>query len=622
MLFRTAVLEPNSSPDGAPPSYTLSLSSEEPVFRYFADGQEGYEVLSHAPGAIDMSRAARGLAILRNHDPETQVGRLRDIALDPVAKKLRGLPQWSRSQAGIETQQDVEDGIQQEVSVGYMVSAYAPDEQMPDGTLLRRATSWAPLEVSMVPIPADVTVGVGRSVDDGALPTGESKPVAQEVRMSEVAAGAGGASPVAETRVADLEALIATGLPDPRMKEFAQGRMAEWIRSKATVDGAKAELYEELAKRYQAGAPGFAPAGPELTPKEFRQFSITRAIRGQLDGSRKGMEFEISAELAKTYGRETAGVFLPWQVQASAFAGVAHSKRANELTVATAAAGGYLKFTDYAGFVDLFRERLVTLAAGTQYIPGLRSDFQWIRKSAGSTGGWQSTELTNQTNSAWTLATVTLQPKIYQDSLIASRKMIEQAEEAFEPLIRNEIAQTHAVAVEKAVLNGTGASGQPTGIAGTSGIGASAVGGTNGLVPAYSHLMALLSDVTSANVPVDNFAYITHPLGMARLAQTQRFTSTDTPLWDTRMGERAVLGFRSFMSGAVPSAQTKGTSTDCYYIYGGDFSQSVLGEFGTMQVVVDPYTLGPAQVKLSSIQMVDVGVLYPAAFSVMKDARP
>jgi len=611
---RTAQLERASSPDGTAGAIVLALSSEEPIARYF-----GTEILSHDAGAVDLTRATPGLALLMDHDPCAQVGIIEDLVIGGD-RKLRGTVRWSRSAEAQTVKADVEDGIRTGVSIGYQITEWTVDETN-QANPIYRATRWMPLEGSLVAIPADVTVGVGRSADDAATPSGIIERVKPEVRMSEVTIPAAGAPPAADTRVADLEALAGTGLPDPTLRPFAQSRMSDWLRKGTSVSEARIELYDEVAKRHNGASP-VGPKGPELSAKEFQRYSITRALKGLLDPKSAGFESEVSRDLSKAYGRETAGVFLPWQVQASAFAGAAHAKRANELTVATNSAGGFLKFTDYAGFIDLFRERLVTLKAGTQYLPGLRSDFQWVRKTSGSTGSWQATEITNQANSAWALTTITLQPKIYQDSLIASRKMIEQSEEAFEPLIRNEIAQNHAVAVEKAVLAGTGASGQPTGISVAAGTGASAVGGTNGLAATLAHLMAIFSDVTSANVPADNFSYITHPLIMAKLVQTQRFTSTDTPLWDTRRGDNGILGMPSYMSGAVPSALTKGSSTDVSYIYGGDFSQSVLGEWASMQLVVDPYSLGPSQVKLSSIQMVDVALLYPTAFSIMKDARP
>ena len=426
------------------------------------------------------------------------------------------------------------------------------------------------------------------------------------------------APPAAETREAELEALI-RNLPDPRVKPFAQRKMPEWLRGDTSVAQARIQVYEELTRLHEA-APT-PPPGPELTRKEVREFSIARAIRSLIDGKRDGFEFEVSDAIANASGRGSEkSLFVPWQVEAAG-QNPKQMERANEIIVGTQADGGYLKFTEYAGFIDLFRQRLVTLKMGVQYLPGLVSDFQWVRKTAGSTGGWQSTELTNQANSKWTLGVVTLQPKIYQDAVIASRKLFTQSIQALEPLLRNEIFQTHAVAIETAILAGTGSSGQPTGISATSGIG-DVAGGTNGLQPTYANILELWSDVSAANVPTENYGFITHPLGVARLAQTSRFSNTDTPLWDTRTPGREIIGFRSDYTGCVPSSQTKGSSTDCYYIYGGIWDQCVLGEFGSTEVVVDPYTVGPSQVKLASIQVVDVGVLYPAAFSVMKDARP
>lgn len=599
---------------------SFALASEEPCERWY-----GTEILEVTPDAVDLTRAQGGLPLLVDHDTGDLVGVLENVRID-ADKVIRGTPRWSRSARAQEIAQDVEDGIRTSCSIGYQVREWK-EEKLDGGGMRYTAVQWTLLEGSLVAVPADVTVGVGRSAgEDAPAPEGSPRTPVPEVRMAPTAAPpAPGSEDVLKTerqRTAELELLVRKA-PAP-VKKFAEDHLREWMNSGTTVDDAKLAIFEEQARLHEAGA--VPPAGPDLTEKDVRKFSIARAIQGLLNMKRgqerpTGFEFEISDEIAQKQERGSApnGFFVPWQVQAAGLM----AKRANELTVATQAAGGYLKYTEYAGFIELFRERLLSARFGMRTLPGLVGDFQWVRKTAGSTFSWGATELANATNSAWTLAPITLQPKIGQDALIVSRKMLLQSAEAFEPLMRDEINQSHAVGIEKAVLNGSGSGGQPTGIAGVSGIG-DVAGGTNGLVPTYAHVLELWSDVATANADVGRLAYMVHPLEAARLAQVQRFTSTDSPLF--RFGTEPGMGYiNDLLAGyttAVPSAQTKGSSTDCTYMYFGAWDQVVLGLWGALEVIVDQLTLGPSQVKLASIQMCDVGLLYPAAFSVMKDARP
>ena len=266
---------------------------------------------------------------------------------------------------------------------------------------------------------------------------------------------------------------------------------------------------------------------------------------------------------------------------------------------------------------------MVAFQLGVQYLPGLQGNVAFVRQTGSHTFAWQSSEIANQANSAWTLAQVTATPKIGQAASLISRQLLVQAVEAVEDRVRSDIAKIHAIGIDSAILSGSGSGGAPTGISATSGIG-DVAGGTNGAPPTYAHILELWSDVASANGEAATMRYLTHPLGVARLAQTPRFSSTDTPLWKFTgaPGEGTINELPAMYSTQVPSAQTKGTSTDCYYIYFGDWSAATLCEWGSMEVIVDPYSVGPALVKLASIQMVDVAVTQPAAFSVMKDARP
>lgn len=141
----------------------LSFSSEEPYLRWF-----GWEILSHAPGAMRMDRLQNNAAVLENHNWYGQIGAVKSAEV--VDKKGRATCQFSRGERGSEILQDIEDGIRTNVSVGYIVHA-AEKTGVKDGEPIITVTDWEPYEVSIVSIPADYTVGVGRS--HGAIPTAQ-----------------------------------------------------------------------------------------------------------------------------------------------------------------------------------------------------------------------------------------------------------------------------------------------------------------------------------------------------------------------------------------------------------------------------------------------------------------
>lgn len=152
------------SEDGSK-TYRLSFSSEEPYTRWW-----GVEILSHADGAVDLTRLNSIGCALFNHDTDKVIGKVK-----------RAWIEADRGEAEIEFDNDefsqmikdkVDGGTLKGVSVGYTVSVWedvAAGKTSSDGRFKGEcsiATRWEPLEISIVSVPADATVGVGRSADE------------------------------------------------------------------------------------------------------------------------------------------------------------------------------------------------------------------------------------------------------------------------------------------------------------------------------------------------------------------------------------------------------------------------------------------------------------------------
>jgi HK97 family phage major capsid protein/HK97 family phage prohead protease len=136
----------------------LAFASDKPIGHEF-----GALVLSMDEAAVRLDRLRAGAPLLVNHDTDDQVGVIEDVRLgtDGVA---RATVRFSKSARGEEIYQDVVDGIRQSVSVGFVVHQIE-EMKTAEGERYYRATEWEPLEVSIVSVPADYSVGVGRSMD-------------------------------------------------------------------------------------------------------------------------------------------------------------------------------------------------------------------------------------------------------------------------------------------------------------------------------------------------------------------------------------------------------------------------------------------------------------------------
>ena len=148
----------------------IAFSSDEPYLRWW-----GLEILGHKDGEVDMDFMASGMApLLLQHYHGDQVGVIESARIDKDGKG-RAVVRFSRSARGEEIFQDVIDGIRQPVSVGYQIEEMILIEQKEEGPDVYRVTRWRPFEASLVSVPADTTVGVGRSGDMPTKPTIEVK---------------------------------------------------------------------------------------------------------------------------------------------------------------------------------------------------------------------------------------------------------------------------------------------------------------------------------------------------------------------------------------------------------------------------------------------------------------
>jgi HK97 family phage prohead protease len=111
---------------------------------------------------VRRDRFDSGAALLFQHDPEKQIGVIENYSFDADGI-ARCTVRFSKSQFAEEIFQDVRDGIRKNISVGFMIWELNLETKSKDGPNVYRADDWEPYEVSIVSVPADISVGVGRS---------------------------------------------------------------------------------------------------------------------------------------------------------------------------------------------------------------------------------------------------------------------------------------------------------------------------------------------------------------------------------------------------------------------------------------------------------------------------
>jgi HK97 family phage major capsid protein/HK97 family phage prohead protease len=567
---------------------SMSVSSENPVERQF-----GQEVIVHSENTLDLKFLRSGNApLLLDHDPERQIGVIESVSLDSSARRLRATARFSRSALAEEVYRDVVDGIRSNVSIGYKVRKMERDADRAD---LYRVTDAEILEVSIVSLPADQSVGTNRSIE--VPDETEIKTIIKETKMSDEINVDQVRADAAAERSKEIGEILSLAARH-NQRSFAD----QAIREGASLAQFRGALLDKIADK------PLDVADVDLTQKEQREYSLMSAIRSSSVGRFDGLEREVSDELAKRYGKEPRGFYVPQSI----------FKR--DLTVGTDSAGGFLKPTDHLGgeFIDALRANLVTSSLGARMMQGLTGDVAIPALNAKTSVGFVAENAAPGAEGAPTFRQVTMSPKTLVQYVDISRKLSMQSDPSVEQIIRDDMTRQFAAKIDEVAIEG-GGSNEPTGITQTSGIGSVAMG-TNGGAITYAKLVDLEKEVAIDNALGGSLAFLTNPKVVGAMRQTPRQASGVEGNFILN-DSNTLLGYNVASTTLVPSDLTKGTSSGvCSAVVFGDFSQLMISMFGGLDVLVDPYTgSATGATRIAMYQDVDVAVRHAQAFAAILD---
>jgi hypothetical protein len=568
----------------------IAISSEEPYMRYF-----GNEVLGHKKGEIDMDFLSSGRApLLLDHDPEKQIGVIKSVELDEEGGRLRAKVRFGKGALAQEAFTDVVDEIKANISVGYEVHDMTLVGKDGDDNTYR-VNNWRPVEASLVSIPADVTVGVGRSGEAPKPPETEIKQEIEEKKMSEeiktpeidVAGIEAKARKAAEKNAAEIIELGA---------RHNQGGMArEFIASGKSVDTFRGALLETIGSdtALENGDIG-------MKSEEVKQFSLVRLINALANPSdmrsRKAAEFEFECTnaAADKFAGEPQGVILP--------ADVLRSWKRDLNSADDSAMFG----DDYRGesFIDVLRNNSSVMQAGARTLSGLTGDVVIPKKTAASSAGWIATEGGAASESEFTVGTVSLTPKQIGAFTDMTRQLRQQSSMDVENMIRDDLGQAIALAIDLGGLEGTGADGQPTGLLNQASL--TKVTAWAAANPTFAEVVTLETAVADANALMGNLSYICPTNMVGAMKTTEKASGTAQFLTDGK----GLNGHRLVSS-------NQGTAGNMYF---GNWNDLLLGFWSGLDLLVDPYSLSnTGSVRVNAFQTCDVAVRHVESFAYGND---
>lgn len=605
--------------------YALTFASDVPIRRRdWWSNEVYYEILSHEPENVDLSRAENGLPFLNSHDRHVVLGSVSDIRIE--GGRSHGEAGFSSIPIAQEKQTLVDEGHVRTISVGYQVLSVVSMTEDEDG-IATYVYRWMPMEISLEPIPADFGVGIGRGHSEDGVRQRDINPVefTVEVPTTGGAEEAMGKSrtdvesptppvtpetPTSEVRVvADEQAIVerVARIHDLAHLHGMDDNASEWIRAGLTSDQVAAKILE--LKRTAGPVQPPAESLEGLPEKDRRSYSVRKAIYGQvqvMDGKKRaldGLEGEIHQELTRaSQGADHGGVRIPFRILEGRDAEVSRRTLGTTEAAGGAATVGTQIMPD---IIDLLRNKARVLELGAKLYSGLQGIVQFNRKDAASTVSWmQENPSADAAASEPQIGYVALKPKTLIGNVQIPRQLIVQSNIDMEADIRNDLGVGTGLAIDLGAIHGLGADNEPMGIWNAAGVLTEAQSG----VPSKTTVTAMAGSLAAQNADIGSLAFLTTSELASVLTITPKETGYPVYLWDGTFNDGTMIGFPAKATNQCSSAL--GTGADEHAMIFGNWNDLIVGLWGNdLEIVVDVVTLAArGQIKLVSYAMADTAV--------------
>lgn len=649
LCYRAFMIDP-ATVDKNDRTVALTFSSDVELERW--PGM--IEVLSHASDAVDLTRLRNGAPLLFNHDHDEYIGVIESATIG-ADRKGRAVVRFSENEDGEKIWRDVQAGILRNVSVGYRIKEVKLTEERENGIDVYTVSRWEPYEVSIVTVPADVTVGIGRDARSffAKSPTTPKSEIVMN-RAQIIAMLRQLNVSFAETATDDelstllqrsLPASAPTSNPAPAPaapittgnEERGQGESAERDRVRnifaagrqydavdlaqdavergQSVEQFRTALIDHIDKRNKSVVDGTKPIG--LNEKEARGFSFTKLFRhlsadaDQKARTQKDCEFELEAcrtAADKLTHRSAKGIVIPTDVLLQPLVG----QRADTIVGAKTASGYTNAGTNSiqtllltSSFIDLLRNRSFLMRLVTE-LGGLVGNIDIPKQATGPAASWIGEDEAADATGI-TFGLVSLRPKTLSSRSEVTRKLLMQNSLGVEALLRSDLARVMALEIDRAGIYGTNSNNQPKGVTLYSGIN-TAEWATDDK-PTFAELVAMETEIAADNADIGSMAYVFNARLRGHAKTTRKFTDgIDGTIWEPG---NTVNGYATEVSNVMATGD----------VVFGNWSDLLLGMWGGLDVTIDPYTHSDkGRIRITNFQDVDYTVRRAESFSYFKTA--
>lgn len=605
-LFRSFLLD-RSAVNEEERTVEFTFSSEtDQVERWY-----GIEILDHGPKSVRLERMRAAGPLLFLHNMRDHLGVVEDIRIE--SRKGKVVCRFGRSALAEEKFQDVKDGVLVNVSVGYRVFKMVLEETGTDGKPnVYRCTDWEPYEVSLLPVAADISVGVGRAAGEEFEIEIEERAMDEDEVIT--------AAPETNTRGTQQTTPPAPARPDvTAVENQARERLLANIREMQAM-GNRYRAYGGVELAAQYIAEGKSPADlqraildklPEqdtagsgeqradtrldLSQRDLRNYSLLRAINavmaartGDMSGMRAAaFEMECSKELGERLGKEARGFYVPLDVLTRTM---------------NATSNADLVPVQHMGsmFIDVLRPRSVVMGLGATVMDGLDGNLDIPRALSSPSFSWIGDDDDAALSDIGT-GSLKLEPKTLAGGVPMSRRLLKQSSPSVEQVVHNALLKGAALGIDLGILAGTGSNNQPRGLFNLTGVNTQTVA-TPG-APTWPELVGFETKVAQDNALEGSLAYVTTSSVVGNLKTTKKDAGSGLFLME---GETA-------NGRKVAVSNQLGTNQIAF----GNWADTYIGFWGVIDVNPDMATKAASGgLVLRVFQDADVGFGHPESFCI------
>jgi len=352
--------------------------------------------------------------------------------------------------------------------------------------------------------------------------------------------------------VTDLETVISE--PKEAKRSLSKFEDVEVLRLQKEIDALDVEINAKRSENKNNNT--------NKTQNTMEQFNILKAISDYVDGK----SFDDTTIAMIEEGKRS---FSDAKLSAKGQLVIPFSRAA--LASGTATGGQELVPEDKWNMVEPLRNNLVVAKAGARIVTGLSGDVS-IPKYAGSQVGW-ALENGNAADGAGATSEITMQPKRLTAYIDVSKTLLAQTSYDAQQFLIDDIQNAIAAKLDASIISAfSGSTTQPKGV--FEGV-STASGATT-----YATVVGLEGSIDTQNALQGKLAYITHPATKSTLKTTAKLTN-GTAIME---GETA-NGYPVYVSSAVPA----GTGPSHGIVF-ANWNDLVIGQWGGLDIVIDPYT--------------------------------